>query len=339
MRLKDLHKSCVDIGMQYDIRDPGRIERKLKEKNDEYKSLSEEERLFFDRERLWNPYHDTRILSGKETDKVKHLFVGIDVEVQQIIIASMLREKGEKIDCLFLHHPQGRAAVEIAEDMYLQIDLYGKYGVPEVQVEHQIEEKVQTTKRSSHSENIFEWQKSAELLGFSAMCCHTPADNLVYQYLEKGLARREYDTMAEVKNAFLEIDEFRRYAKEGLGPLLINCDENSRVGRIALTGINGGTDGPAVFIREQAEAGVGTIVMMHASEKMQQKASEHDVNIIQLNHYAGDDLGMNLMLDLLRREDPTLTVFPGCGFFRVERSKKELAVLDNPSKGEKTKKK
>jgi hypothetical protein len=331
MKLKDIFRKLIDTGMSYDIRTKKELERILKEKKKEWDSTKGREKELLDEERTWNPFHDSRILTGTGNEDVKTMFVGIDVDVEQILVADRLREKGKKIDALFLHHPQGRASVEMADDMYLQVEMYRKYGVPVVQAEQEIEGTIEDTRQTSHGDNIFEWQRTAELLKFPGFCCHTPGDNMAYQFLEKGICQQSFENIGELKNALLDIPEFMQYAKNGLPPLLINCDEKSRTGRLAPTGITGGTDGPEVFIAEQATAGVGTILAMHATKEWKDAAKKHHVNIIQLNHYAADDLGVNLLWDIaLGGED--LEFFPGCGFYRVERTAKELKFLKDAVK-------
>jgi hypothetical protein len=319
MKLKQLLETCVEVGIDHDIRGRKALEKSLKQMNEQYESLEGIEKELFDKERLWNPYHDSRILNGDEDEEIKTIFVGIDIDVAQILVADRLRERGEKIDCLMLHHPQGRASVELAKDMLLQVDLYRKYGVPEVQIEQQLESKIESTLRTSHGDNVFEWQRTVELIGFPALGVHTPADNMVYQYVEKFISEKSYENIGELEKALLEIPEFKEYAKSGIRPLLINCSRDSRTGVIAPTGITGGTDGPEIFVAEQAEAGIGTIISMHASDAYKDMAQKHHVNIIQLSHYAADILGMNLLLDYLEKEDPKLKFIPGCGFMRFKR--------------------
>lgn len=297
MQLQTLFERCIDIGMDHDVRGRKRLEELL------------------------------QILNGEGNEDVKVLFVGVDIEVQQILLADRLRERGQKIDCLFLHHPQGRASLEMAQDMRLQVELFRKYGVPEVQIEQQLESAIESTARSSHGDNIFEWIRTAKLLKFPALCVHTPADNMVYQFIETFIAQRAYENIGELERALLEIPEFRFYAEHGIRPLLINCGRESRTGVVAPTGITGGTDGPEIFVKEQADAGVGTILAMHASDSYKKMAEEHHVNIIQVSHYAADDLGVNLMLDLLQEADPGIEVFEGCGFKRVRRDEAVHAKL------------
>jgi hypothetical protein len=331
MKLRKLFDTCIDIGMQYDVRGPTALKKHMEEMKKEFESMPKEKQKFFDRERLRNPYHDSRILTGDGDEQVTMCMVGIDLDVQQILVADRLRERGEEIDALFLHHPQGRASVEMAEDMRLQTELYRKYDVPVVHIEQQLEEKIEETKRDSHGDNIFEWQKTAELLEFAGLCVHTPADNLVYQFLEKGICRDEYENIGELMNALLEIPEFEYYAKHGLPPLLINCTEKSRTGILAPTGMTGGTDGPPSFMEEESRAGIGTVLTMHTSTANKEMAEKCHINIIQLNHYAADALGVNLLLDLLQRKDKKLKFLAGCGFNRIERTDKELKILTTPA--------
>ncbi len=331
MKLKEIFKRCIETGMDFDIRTREELERLLEEKKKEWKEAKGREKELLDEERTWNPFHDSRILTGKGNEEVKTMFVGIDVDVEQILVADRLRERGKKIDALFLHHPQGRASFEMPNDMYLQVEMYRKYGVPVVQAEQEIEGTIEETRIKSHGDNIFEWQRTAELLKFPGFCCHTPGDNMVYQFLEKGVCQGSYENIGELRSALLDIPEFFHYAKNGLPPLLINCSEKNRTGRLAPTGITGGTDGPADFIEEQAAAGVGTILVMHSTKEWTDAAKKHHINIIQLNHYAADDLGVNLLWDMALG-DADVEFFPGCGFYRVERSAKELKFLKDAAK-------
>lgn len=327
MKLQQLYETCIDIGMDHDVRGRTFLEDSLKKKKEEYDAAEGIERELLDEDRLWNPFHDSRLLHGEGDEDIEVLFVGVDIEVEQMLLADRLRERGERIDGLLLHHPQGRASVEMAQDMQLQIELYRKYGVPEVHIEQQIKTKIESTQRTSHGENILEWQRSVALLKFPALCVHTPADNMVYQFIEAFIARQNYKNVGELEQALLEVPEFKHYAKHGIRPLLINCDRESRIGKIAPTGITGGTDGPEVFVQEQAEAGIGTILVMHASDQYKDMAEQHHLNIIQLSHYAADDLGLNLLLDALEKKDNKLRVFEGCGFRRVRRDAKVHAAL------------
>ena len=73
----------------------------------------------------------------------------------------------------------------------------------------------------------------------------------------------------------------------------------------------------------QAHARVGTVLSMHATEKTLEVARENHVNIIQCSHMASDSIGMNLLLDVLKKKEPKLDILEVSGFVRIERPEKK----------------
>jgi putative NIF3 family GTP cyclohydrolase 1 type 2 len=113
--------------------------------------------------------------------------------------------------------------------------------------------------------------------------------------------------------------EYKYYAKKGNPPILVNGSESSRPGKIVATEFTGGTNGPEEFLEEQSRAGVGTILSMHVTEKTLEEAKKHHVNMIQCSHMASDAIGINLLFDILSKEEKKLEVLPVSGFIRVAR--------------------
>src|SRR3989338_3874435 len=130
MKLKKLFARAVEIGIAADPRGKKLVEKALKKQKDRQKKLEGKEKELFDEERTWNPYSDSRILFGTGEEDVTHLIVGIDIEAQEFLLADRLRERGEKIDCVLIHHPEGRALADLDKVMTLQADVYAKAGVP-----------------------------------------------------------------------------------------------------------------------------------------------------------------------------------------------------------------
>ena len=85
---------------------------------------------YFDQDKLFNPYSDTRVLYGDLNREVKTIIAGIDIETQELLLADRLREKGTKIDLVLAHHPEGKALVGLYEVMRLQEDMLFNLGVP-----------------------------------------------------------------------------------------------------------------------------------------------------------------------------------------------------------------
>ncbi len=87
------------------------------------KKLDAKEKEYFDAERTWNPYSDSRIINGNGTEEFTHLMVGIDIETPELLLIDRLREKGQRIDGALIHHPKGRALADLEKVMPMQIDL------------------------------------------------------------------------------------------------------------------------------------------------------------------------------------------------------------------------
>ncbi|MDO8648490.1 MAG: NGG1p interacting factor NIF3 [Candidatus Peregrinibacteria bacterium] len=321
MKLQKLFARAVAIGMEADPRSKKSLEKMLKKQKDRYQKLEGKEKELFDQERTWNPYSDSRIIAGTGEEDVTHLMVGIDVETQEVLLADRLREKGTKIDCLLIHHPEGRALADLDKVMALQVDVLELVGVPVNHSEANLRPRMDKVWRAIHADNLFRTERAAELLGFPAFCCHTITDNLVWQFMEKTISNHEYDDLGELLKAILEIPEYAEYARKGNPPIIVNGGRSGRTGKIAATEFTGGTNGPEEFLESQSRAGVGTILTMHATEKTLEEAKKHHVNMVQCSHMASDSIGINLLLDILAKEEKRLTVTEASGFVRVKRKK------------------
>lgn len=321
MKLNKLYRRAVEIGMEADARSRKQLDKELKKHKDRWTKASEKEREFMDEERTWNPYSDCRIINGTGDEEMKLMMVGIDIETPEILLADRLREKGQKIDGLLIHHPEGRALADLDKVLPLQIDVLAQVGVPVNISEASLRPRMDKIWRSIHADNLLRVERAAELLGFPAVCCHTITDNLVWKFMEDKICAKEFDDLGEIINAIQEIPEYKYYAKKGNPPIIVSGGRGSRPGKVCATEFTGGTNGPEEFMEAQARAGVGTILSMHATEKMLDEAKKHHVNIIQCSHMAADSLGVNLLLDRLQKEDPKMTFLEVSGFVRVSRKR------------------
>jgi hypothetical protein len=321
MKLKKIFEKAVQYGIDADPRGRKAVEKLLKKTKERGAKLEGNEKELFDTERTWNPYPDSRIIAGTGEEDVKVLMVGIDIETPEILLADRLREKGERIDALMLHHPEGRALGDLEKAMGLQVDLLGLVGVPLNQSEGMLRPRMERVWRAVHADNLFRTERVAELLGFPAFNTHTPADHQVWRFMEKHICQKEFDDLGEIITAILAIPEYKHYALKGNPPIIVNGHKGGRPGKVVATEFTGGTNGPEEFIEAQMRAGVGTILSMHVTEKTLEEAKKHHVNMIQCSHMASDTLGMNLLLDLLSKDEKGLKTFDVSGFIRVKHSK------------------
>jgi len=305
------------MGKEHDPRTIEGVNKILARLNKEYEGLKEKDKKYFDVERLTNPFGDTRILNGDINTEVKKVLVGIDMEAQEILLADRLREKGKKIDLIISHHPEGKALVGLHRVMSLQEGALEAMGVPINVAEGIMASRISEVRRGLMPLNHNRSVDAARILDFPFMCVHTPADNMVNDYLFKMLADKKPEIVGDVMEALMEIPEYQEAQKIDAGPKVILGKESNRAGKIFVD-MTGGTSGSEDSYAKLAIAGVGTIISMHMGEKHRKEAEKNHINVIIAGHMASDSLGVNQVLDVLEKEG--IEIIPCSGLIRVSRN-------------------
>lgn len=317
MKLRKIYEAVVQKGIEQDPRGPAGIERILAEARRSLEELPEKRRWEFDPEALTNPFADTRILVGDPETEVRRVLVGIDIGVGEILLADRLTERGEPVDLVVAHHPEGRALAELEAVMGVQADMWRRYGVPISFGDAVMAERRDEIVRSVRAHNSQQAVAAARLLGIPFMCCHTPADNSVNAFVQERCDALDGDaTLEDVLDMLKSIPEYREAVLAGAGPVIFHGSPQLRAGTI-MVDMTGGASGPVEAIDRLAAAGVGTIVGMHMEEAHRKRARDAHVNVIIAGHHASDSLGMNLVLDDLARAG--VEVVACSGFTRVAR--------------------
>lgn len=319
MKLKQIYQLAIEKGMEADPRPKREIKAVLSQAKEEQKGLKRKDKPFFDKDRLFNPYSDTRILAGDENSEVKRVLVGIDMEVGEVLLADRLSEKGKKIDLLIAHHPDGKALAELHQVMSLQEDLLFGLGVPINIAQGLMGERIADVGRGLMPLNHHKAVDAARALGIPFMCVHTPADNLVTSYLQKMMDDKKPKTLAEIIELLNEVPEIQEDRKRGPGVKIIVGSPKNKTGKIFVD-MTGGTSGSEKSYEQLAKAGVGTIVCMHMPEGHRKKAQEFHINVVNAGHISNDSVGVNLFLDELEKQG--VEIVPCSGLIRVSRVKK-----------------
>lgn len=299
LTLQKLYELAIDNGIKTDPRPKADIKRLLSDEKKTYEKLSKKEKDFFDKDRIKNPYSDTRILYGDSKKKVKKVAVGIDLEADALMLINELNRKGSKIDLALSHHPEGIALARLADVMNLQNELYAKAGVPINVIEKLMDKDIVRVQRSVHPINHAKNVDVARLLKIPYMCTHTVADNMAYAFLQKLFDAKKPRTLGDVCDILLELPEYKDAARQGVQPTTFVGSKKSRAGKVSVSGFTGGTSGSAEIYESMKHAGVGTEVVMHIKPESRKEAEKHHVNIVVAGHIASDSLGMNLLLDAL----------------------------------------
>ncbi|NLK51144.1 MAG: NGG1p interacting factor NIF3 [Syntrophomonadaceae bacterium] len=316
MKLREIYEQAVRLGIEADLRGEEEVKRILTQTQKEFEELKEEDKPFFDAEKLFNPFSDTRILYGNDDVEVKRILAGIDMEVGEVLLADRLREKGAGVDLILSHHPEGMALAALYEVMHLQEDILYGLGVPVNVAEGLLASRISEVHRGLMPLNHNRAVDAARLLDFPLMCVHTPADNLVTRFLNQLFSEKNPRTVGEVVKVLKEIPEYQEARKIKAGPEVIVGSEKKRAGKIYVD-MTGGTSGSSTAYEKLAQAGVGTVVVMHMPEKHRTEAEKNHLNVVIAGHIASDSLGLNLFLDTL--EPQGVEILPCSGLIRVRR--------------------
>jgi putative NIF3 family GTP cyclohydrolase 1 type 2 len=316
MTTQQIYDLAVNLGIKADLRGPAAVKKYLARIKKNYEDAPQKAQAEFDREKLTNPYSDTRILYSR-MKPVKKVLVGIDMEGPELLLAKQLGD----IDLVIAHHPEGRALADLSDVMHLQAQVLADYGLPINVAESVIKPRISEVSRGVSPVNHDRAVDMARLLDLDFMCVHTPADNLGADFLVKLLKKKEkdLDTVGEVVDLLKAIPEYAAAVAKKAGPMIFAGDRERSCGKIVVTEFTGGTDGSKDIYEKMSQYGIGTVIGMHMSEEHRREAEKYHINVIIAGHMASDSLGMNLLLDELEKRG--ISVIPTSGIIRVKRFK------------------
>ncbi|MEI8176850.1 MAG: NGG1p interacting factor NIF3 [Candidatus Omnitrophota bacterium] len=317
MKLKDVYDLLIKKGIEADPRGVELVKRSLHRTNVEYGKLSEKDKKEFDLETLTNPYADTRILYGDPKREIKKILVGIDMETAELVMADRLNERKAHIDLVMAHHPEGMALAGLYQVMNIQTDILNRAGVSITVAEGIMRERITEVERGLSPINHTRSVDAARLFDIPFLCCHTPADNCVATYLTRLTEKKGCESVGDIMDILREIPEYRDAAAQKAPPKIIKGDRAARSGKIFVD-MTGGTEGSKDMFTKLVDAGVGTLICMHLSERHFEKAKTELMNIVVAGHIASDNLGVNLILDEIQKKEK-ISIVPCSGFRRFER--------------------
>jgi len=317
MKLMEAYRIAVEAGIKNDPRPKGDIERILKDMKESYDKLDNDKKEFFDLERLWNPYADTRLSFGDPETEVKKFIWGIDIGTGEMVLVDRLNEKGMNISAVVGHHPLGLAKVPFPEVMSMQSDMYHAAGVPINIAEGLMDKRIDVVHRAVMPSNYNQTVDAARLLNIPLMNIHTPADNMVQKFLEKMFEKENPKYIGDIIDLFMTIPEYKEASKQNSPPEIIAGKKKGRAGKIIFK-MTGGTSGPKEIYEKMAQAGVGTAVGMHFPEDHIEEAKKHNINVVVAGHMASDSLGINLIADLWEKKG--VGTMPFSGLIRISRN-------------------
>ena len=127
------------------------------------------------------------------------------------------------------------------------------------------------------------------------------------------------ETVKDILDMLMTIPEYQEATRRGSGPMLFAGKSDNRAGKIVVTEITGGAEGAHDIYEKMANAGIGTVIAMHQSEKHRKFAENAHINVVIAGHMSSDSIGLNLFLDKL--EEHGIEIVPCSGLIRVSRAK------------------
>lgn len=319
MTLNNLYRKAIEIGIANDPRSKEIIEAYFQTEQKKFDKMSEKEKKYYDTDKLFNPYSDTRILNGNTETEINKVMVGIDLEIGELLLANTLnKEESNKIDLLISHHPEGKALAGLYEVMDMHADIFEQLGITVSTAEHIMKKRIGEVERSLNSSNYNRAVDAAKTLNFPFMCMHTVADNCVSTYLTNLFKKENPYKLKDIIDLLLDIEEYNISAKNGVFPKIINGSDNNRCGKIHID-MTGGTDTDKDMISQYIHAGVSTLICMHVKESHLEEAKKSSLNMIVAGHIACDVLGLNLLFDEIEKES-SLDFVSVSGFNRIRAS-------------------
>jgi hypothetical protein len=317
MKLRRLYEATVEHGISVDPRGKEKVGKALEKVRKEHGELKEAEKSRFDIERLTNPYSDSRILYGEPDREIRHVLMGIDMEIGEIVLADRLREKGRALDLVWAHHPEGDALANLGGVVAMQADILLGFGVPINIAEGILEPRIKEIERGLMPTNHMRAVDAARLLDVPMICTHTPADNCVVHHLQALFDKEKPETVGDVIDVLRGIPEYADAERHGAGLKVFAGNKERRAGGVFVD-MTGGTSGSEFAFEKLAQrSDIGTIVAMHIPEKHREQAEKHHINVVIAGHMASDTLGMNLLLDGVERlTGEKLIVTESSGFRR-----------------------
>jgi putative NIF3 family GTP cyclohydrolase 1 type 2 len=326
MNIDRFYRKAVEAGIAADLRGRKEMDRLLAEAAEEFEKAGKDEKKYFDRDRLFNPYADSRLLWGDPKAEVRRILVGIDIDGGELHLAHALNREApnRKIDLVLGHHPMGSALYQMHDVMRLQADVLALHGVTIGVAEQLMDKRIDEIERRLLPANATRTVDLARVLELPLMCLHTAADNCVASYLTKLFAVKKPARLKDLVKILRGIPEYEKSVRLQAPPKIISGKEGSSCGKIFVD-MTGGTEGSKDVLDRLASGGVSTIVGMHMSEDHLSAARKAGLNVVIAGHIPSDVLGLNLLLDEVEKGG-RLDFVCVSGFERFRRGKNRKPI-------------
>ena len=319
LSIKEFYAAVIECGIDADPRGRDLVEKELENTKKEYDKLDDKKKEHFDKDTLFNPYSDTRVLNIAEDKDIKNILCGIDMNTPELLLADRLNEKNANIDLVITHHPNGYGFVNFYDVISMQSDKNALHDVPINVSEALSNKRLNEVSRSVYGANHFRDVDAAKLLKLNYMCMHTVADNFVESFLAEKMKTEKPYKLSDIIDILYSIEEYNISAMRYNPPKIFNCSNNSKAGKI-IVDMTGGASFDSAMIEALSKANIGTIIVMNISDRLLDECRKYYINVVCAGHMSSDSLGINLLFKAVKEKTKqNFNIIPASGYILVNR--------------------
>ena len=255
------------------------------------------------------PLPDSQVYLDGE---VRRVFVGIDVDVGELLLARSLGADG-----VIAHHPIGsNARLGLAAVIERHEAQMRAEGIPAEVAREKMLDRRRPVAHSLHTSNYDRVVDAARQLNMPMMNIHLAADLIGRQYFIDFVGRVVDRGTTTVGGLIGELKTIPEMEASLVQPELWLGEAQNPVGRWVVQ-MAAGTNGGASVFRTYYEHGIDTILAMHIDERDLRELEQlqrPQANLVITGHMPSDAIGMNRVMDAL--ESQGLEVIAGSGVIR-----------------------
>lgn len=243
---------------------------------------------------------------------VRRVFVGIDVDVAELLLA-----RGLGADGVIAHHPIGsRARLGLPVVIERQEAQMIAEGISAEVAHEKMLARQQPVAHALHTSNYDRVVDAARQLNIPMMNIHLAADIISRQYFIDFVGRVVDGKAITVGGLIGELKTIPEMEASLVQPEVWLGKAENPVGRWVVQ-IAAGANGGAPVFRTYYEHGINTILAMHIDDRDLRELEQLQLpgaNLVITGHMPSDSIGMNRLIDAL--EGQGLEVIAGSGVIR-----------------------
>lgn len=225
---------------------------------------------------------------------IRRVMISIDVSVSELLLARNLA-----CDCVIAHHPLGETSINFHKVLSRHKTLMVQNGVPEDVAEDAVSRLVTRIEVRNHAANYSQVVEAARLMKMPLLNIHLPLDEVGRRKMDEVVPKSQDILVKDIINSLSRIPELQRAKTEV--KLRLGIADSVAYPYVIVHGA--GTNGGYPVAKAYFENGISTIAYIHIDPEELRKLREENIrgNLIVTGHIASDSIGINTLIESLRK--------------------------------------